>query len=250
MTQRNSGAINAVVVFVFGMGHAIACHAASYDAAADFTTASNAGTWTYGSKESAHATLQLFDLHTASDFVFGSSSTVSGWNAGDVQPTGGNPYYPFAIKNVGATDATVLNNEGPGSNITLPVGQIALHASPARLSALRFTAPETATYSISGAFTRLEFSPIQHTQEIMVVSGANDLFDQLITGNLNAASFAVASLPLVAGQTVDFQVASNPEFYGGTMQINVAIAVVPEPEAAMFLAAFGAVLLRPRHQRP
>jgi hypothetical protein len=62
--------------------------------------------------------------------------------------------------------------------------------------------------------------------------------------------FSLASVHLNAGQTLDFVVGNNGNFYNGTTPLSVTISAVPEPETyAMMLAGLclaGAVARRKR----
>lgn len=230
--------------------------AAIYDVATQFSPTTNAGTWMYGEKPTSFGSFQTLTLHTAGPSSLLHDASLVGWNGADPQPTGGFAYYPFVLQNVGSVYNDI--NEGGGSLLSIPTGTVFMHPSPVNLSVVRFTAPETGVYALSGSFDRLQSSPITHRQEVQIVSNGVTLFDQATTGNLTPYPFSFPTLSLAAGQNVDFQELANPDFPGATMRLDATFnsaTGVPLPTGAsaglVTVAAIVAVhVARVRRRQP
>jgi len=223
----------ASAAIVFTLLQSPVAHAA-WDATADFnaTTITNPnGVWSYGYDPAATAGYQLktFDLFTAT-------------------------LLPIAWQ-----DSTYVYSMAPNfekntatSRIagTLP-GQIALHPGPATngdAAILRFTAPQTGSYSIRAQFFA---GDLGETEAWAVLN--NDFLaplGALGTTNLNP-KFSIGALSLAADDTVDFVVGNRGSYFGDTTPLTAQISVVPEPGIPMLLLlGLGCIGLRVLARRP
>jgi hypothetical protein len=196
---------------------AASAHAVVYDATADFHTASNSGSvWSYG--YSAGASGYSF---TAFDAASTLANTV-GWSAANYNTYG----TPGAWIN---TSNSALYGAAPG--------QLSLHAGPFAYgdsAILRFTAAQTGDYKVVGQFFAGDF---REQSGSVVLGGQIDNPLKYFAATTDSSTFALQSLHLTAGQTLDFVVGNNGNFYNGTTPLSVTISAVPEPETyAMMLA--------------
>ena len=195
--------------------------AQTYDAAKDFSVASNPnGVWSYGYEDTLGSTLNLY----TDVFTTATTPDIKGWNKNislDV---------PFVIKNFGSTTNSQF------ADIVLQPGQLAFHPGPQnQLSVVRFTAPQTSTYLLSS-----KFSPATSdgtTTDVHVYKiGVNKvaLFAGSVSGTVtspSATQYSTDDLELRQGDTVDFAVGygSNGNFYQDATALDATLTVAPEP---------------------
>ena len=217
---------------------ATTAHAASYDAAADFTftqTSNPNGVWSYGWDVADAAGTYAF---TALD-VFSGNSGAFGWNSSTHNALG----TPGIWKNdLGYTYYGIAS------------GQIAMHPAEDQYgfandnaAILRFTAGAAGTYNVNAAF----FTGDSGDTVAWVVKN-NDFSAALGSlGSTGNSPTYLASLSLQAGDTLDFVVGhSSDSYFSDNTQINVSInAPVPEPETyALMLSGLGLVGLQLRRR--
>lgn len=203
---------------------------AAWDATADFnatTTTNPNGVWSYGYDPAAMAGYQLktFDLFTTT----GTLMPIAWQDSAYVFSRS-----PNFEKNTAAS--TIAG--------TLP-GQIALHPGPAAngdAAILRFSAPQTGSYSIRAQFLAGDYG---ETDAWVVL---NDDFlaplGTLGTTNLDP-KFSIGALSLAADDTVDFVVGNRGSYFGDTTPLTVQISVVPEPGIpVLLLLGLGCIGLR------
>lgn len=196
---------------------ATAAHATVYDATADFHTTSNSGSvWTYG--YSAGTSGYSF---TAFDAASTLANTV-GWSA--------------ANHNAYGTPGAWINTSNSALYGAAP-GQLSLHAGPVAYgdsAILRFTAAQTGDYKVVGQFFAGDYRAQSGS---VVLSGQTSTPLAYFADTTDTSTFAFNWLHLTAGQTLDFVVGNNGNFYNGTTPLSVTISAVPEPESyAMMLA--------------
>lgn len=207
---------------------------AAWDATADFnaTTITNPnGVWSYGYDPAAMAGYQLktFDLFTTA------GTLPLAWQDSS-----------YVYSNAPSFEKNTAASRIAG---TLP-GQIALHPGPVAngdAAILRFTAPQTGSYSIRAQFLA---GDLGETDAWVVLN--NDFLaplGALGTTNLNP-KFSIGALSLAADDTVDFVVGNRGSYFGDTTPLTVQISVVPEPGIPMLLLlGLGCIGLRVRARR-
>lgn len=191
--------------------------AATYDATSDFQTSSNSfgNVWSYGySSSSTSYSMILFDtVVNGNDWImngYNSLGTPSIW-----QNTSGSPAYGVSP------------------------GQISLHPGPAAygdFTILRFTAPTSDHYTITGQFFAGDSGSMNGS---IVINGdiANPL--QYFSSTTDTSFFAPLAFNMTSGQTLDFVVGNNGNFYYGNTPITASIntSAVPVPAAAWLLGS-------------
>lgn len=198
-------------------------HAQTYDAAVDFSIASNPnGVWTYGFSTTLGGALTLFDQ-----------------TAGGATPV----WRHSVVQNLG-TPAIYRNDTGGVIN-GLPVGGLALHPGAAELAVLRFTAPSAASYSINTQFLDGDFGQTGAT----ILHNGVTLFSNPATSGNPAFNTTVA---LLAGDTVDIVVDhAGDGFFNDTTGVAAVIqnaSSAPEPGtvALLFVGGLVGTLVRRR----
>lgn len=200
--------------------------AQSYNAAGDFSTASNPnGAWSYG----------------------WSSTLGSGFNLSSIATNG---YAGLALDGwLGTSDASgtpyVLHN-----NTTHPVtnavsvyqpGQLAEHpGSQGQYSIVRWTAPISGTFSIAATFSGL--SSAGDSVDVHILHDGSSIFNSTVIGSPSPATFSGLQ-SVLAGDTIDFAVGfgSNGNNFDDTTALSATI--VPEPTTLGLVAISLASLL-------
>lgn len=191
--------------------------AADFDATVDFQTLSNPGSvWSYGYSPAGGAgyAMTLFD-----------QAANSAWSMSNYSTLG--------------TPSIWLNLGAPANGVD--TGQLALHPGPVSfgdLAILRFTAPATAVYSVTGQFFAGDGGSMQG---MIILNGdaANPL--QSFSDTTDASVFAPLTLTLAAGAQLDFVVGNNGNFLFGSTPLSVQISAVPEPSS--YLLTLGGLAL-------
>ena len=203
---------------LLGLGASRPAQAQTYDAAGDFSIASNPnGVWSYGYENSLGGTLNLYtDLAPA-----GASS--NGWIHDIALGT------PVVRKNFGASADTF-------ADVVLQPGQLMFHPGPNdQYSIVRFTADHSGVYQLDSSFAPLTTDGT--TTDVHVLENGVSLFDGSVTGTYNAPTGAPSfsdSLMLNSGDTVDFAVGygANGNFYQDSTALAATLKTAPVPEAS------------------
>jgi len=207
-----------------------AAHAVTYDATADFQTVSNPGAvWSYG--YSAGTGAYNFTAFNAPSTIAG---TV-GWSE--------------AGYNISSVPAAWINTSG-STMYGAANGQLSLHAGPAAngdAAILRFTAAQTGNYNVTGQFFA---GDVGAESGSVILSGQTASPLAYFQNTTDSSSFALTSVHINAGQTLDFVIGNNGNYYNGTTPITVFITAVPEADTyAMMLAGLGLLGFIARRKR-
>ncbi|MFA6134177.1 MAG: PEP-CTERM sorting domain-containing protein [Phycisphaerae bacterium] len=110
---------------------------------------------------------------------------------------------------------------------------------------IRWTAPTTGTWSISGEFGHADSNP--QTLGIAILKDyntANPLLLQSFPGSGPAVPFQFDNITLNAGETIDFVAYKTEDYYN--LSTALSVEIVPEPATLSLLAIGGLATLRRR----
>jgi hypothetical protein len=208
--------VTALAGALFGMRDtrtAQAGGAAGFNAATDFSATQNPnGAWSYGWSVSQGA---AFNLAT-------NAFTISGL---DVWNGGGSEIDPAVFHN-GTSSAITF-----GGTVTAPAGSLIIHPGPSGENAIvRWTAPTTGAYQITGEFVGLDFA-YPTTTDVAVRHGPSELFSGFINSYDMPLPFSTVR-SVLAGETIDFTVGygSNASYTGDSTGLDVTISQEPGEE--------------------
>jgi hypothetical protein len=218
-----------------------AAQATTYDVAADFSSSSSTGIWSYGTG------------------VTGTSFTpYTNFNPGCLGA--GSACWQTATP-VDLVPAVIANLSGSTINfstVVLPTDVLLLHPGPDTDSIVRFTAPVSGHYDISGFYELLDTSPTG-VNAIIAANGVV-IASFLLTGpgathpNTpgESQSFSATNVFLPAGTIIDYGVNNDGNFLDDSTGLGLTFTTVPEPGAwAMMLigvAGLGATLRASRRK--
>ncbi len=174
----------------------LSASAAVYDAAADFSLASNPnGVWSYG-----------WEASTGSAFILDTDSLnngqVSAWR-GDLAGDGN----PAVYRNNSAAPVQLGTVEFPADTSLL------FHPGPGgQNSVVRFTAPSTGDYIVSAEFTAQDVVA-PSTKDVHVLDDNVSIFNGLIGSYGSSTGLSPDTLFLTAGDTIDFTVGTDGNAY-------------------------------------
>jgi len=140
-------------------------------------------------------------------------------------------------------DSHVWNNTG--SDVTIGtvifrLTDITLDPTGTAGDIVRFTAPITGTYSVSGNFEANDTSHV--TTNVFIYANSTQLFSNTVGSNGSVDPFSLSNISLSAGNTIDFIVRNS----GGTDYLSTglngtitgpAISSTPEPGSMLLVAA-------------
>ena len=199
---------------------------ATYSARGDFSLASNPnGVWSYGTLSTfTGGALTLFNT-TATDAEFTGQRT---WD--------NNGSFP----NRAADTANFSGTQVTDGTVVVPPNQLILD-SQGLIAAVRWTAPAAGTYNVTGLFQRDDTSAAPVSVRI-VENGTTTLFmADNFTTNGSQQLFALSSLVLPAGTTLDFAEGAGQANNDST-GLQATISTVPEP-SSIALGLIGATSL-------
>ena len=211
------------------------------------STAPTSGVWSYGYASALNPVNFTLDTNATADY-FGDGNA-----AGFYTPTAPSPYdlLPTVLKNV---TSGALISEG-GTIGPWPTTLLLMHPGQSGdYSVVRFTAPTTATYVVTGEFMAIgNFSGVTSDSASITTSGPVSTTLYSTTSTTTPYNFSF-SQQLQVGQSLDFAVGLGPspgnQFLYDSTGFNVTIASTPEPGMYAVLAlGFCALVLGPRLRR-
>jgi hypothetical protein len=210
------------------MGMCLVMSARADDIAASFSAASNPnGAWSYGSLLESGPTFTLFQFNNNGVFTGAGCPVLPNWS-------GATNGYPVVVAN---------NTGSPESCIswTLPTDTLNMHPTntPGLDSDVRWTAPASGTYLISGSYSALDFTT---THDSILVNGIS-AFSTDINFLLNKSTTFSLTETLTAGDTIDFAVNCcsgvdqnfNNDSTGLQGTITASAVATPEPATLALL---------------
>ncbi len=204
--------------------------ATTYDAVTDFSPTPTV--WSYGTGVNGSSFTPYPDFHAVCE----GDARVSCY-----QTTTPVSRVPFVAKNIlGGTIDTY-------DTVVFPSNVLNVHPGPSTDSIVRFTAPTTGSYRISGFFELLDINPSGVIVSIYTagnfdgsatLTGPAAVFPDMVGG---AAAFGGVRF-LTAGQTVDFGVNNDGSFFNDSTGLSATLTTVPEPATwLLMIAGFGLV---------
>ncbi len=199
----------------------------TYDAAADFSTASNPnGVWSYGTTNGFNST--TFTLLPDNTPITVGSGSLASWNPVSLATL------PAVYKNTSGSPITA-------GTATYAAGSIGFHPGDGNMTAVyRFTAPTTSQYSFSGSFFAQDTQSTTSQVGVLVNGTLQGPLLNISSATPTSLSFATS---LSAGQFIDVEVGNfdGNKNYDST-GLTLTITAVPEPETvALMLAGLAAV---------
>ncbi len=221
-----------VLAAFVGVSFAGPATAAVYDAAADFSTASNPnGVWTYG-----RGTIGSFTplSHSTSFTALAGTVTFDEWG------TAGGPFLtPSIFANHTASVLDPSYDAVTFANLSVPVGFAGVHPGPSASFLLQFTAPVTSAYNYSIDVRRADMRPAGDGVGATVVAGASTLLARtVLPAVFGSSTTATGTIALNAGDTVFIEIDPNTEFTFDSTAFAATFTTVdvPEPASALVLA--------------
>ena len=239
MGQRNMKLISMVAIAALSLTVATAANAA--DAVADFSASSNTGAWQYG------------------EGVGGSSFTaftnqVSGTlGAGFVGWQGANAQSLVPLIGLNTTGSTLVF-----STVVDPNDVVFMHPGQGagRDAIVQWTAPSAGVYHVTGLFELLDTNPsgvILSIYKNSTLYGPVPLTGPAASGTTPGGSAPFdGNLTFAQGDTLQFVVNNDGNFYNDSVGLSASISAAPEPAAwALMMVGVGGMgaALRTRRRK-
>jgi len=190
-----------------------------------FSVASNPnGNWSYGYSTTLGGAVTLDTISSTSVFA---TPGVSGWEG--PLPFGS---ASFPLVNVNTTSSTISYG-----SVLQPPNVLGLHpGSSGQYAVLQWTAPSSGRYVVGGAWSGIEQFPAN--TNVHILSNGAVIFTSSITAYGENVPFS-ATVHLLTGQTLDFEVGANASFIGDltglTANVTPRAATTPEPPTLLLL---------------
>jgi len=219
-----------------------AAQATTYDAAADFSSTSSTGIWSYGTG----VTGTTFTPYTNFNPGCAAAGTACWQTATPIDNV------PAVIANLSGATINFIT-------VVLPTGVLLVHPGPSTDSIVRFTVPVSGDYDVSGFYELLDTNPTG--VNAIIAANGTVIASFLLTGPGathpdtpgESQSFSATDIFLAAGTTLDYGVNNDGNFLNDSTGLGLTFTTVPEPGAwAMTLIGFaglGATLRASRRKR-
>lgn len=210
---------------------AATAHATIYDAVTDFSSSSSTGVFSYGTGVTGTSFTPLTNYSSPCQ------GTVSG--LGCWQTTTPESLVPLVGKNLTGSTLNFYT-------VVLPTNVLLVHPGRSTDSIVRFTAPTTGKYNVSGFYQLLDTSPTG--VNVIIAFDNTVVFDQPLSSPAaispstlgGSVPFGAKGIFLHAGDFLDYGVNNAGNFYNDSTGLALTFATVPEPATwGMMLTGFG-----------
>jgi hypothetical protein len=218
---------------------AIDPHKAFWDVAQDFSNSCNpTGPWRYGSTLTLGGTAFTLFAQTGTITFQVTNGAVGQWVGTYLQ---GGQFYPYVAKYYGDPGTTVSLVGGDAQQddqeqiiVQSRANGIVMHpAVPgAGFGIIRWTAPKSATYVVSAAFSSAEDDggTVSATTDVHVQKNHVSLFDGLVSqvGVVTRYSTGAGGIALNQGDVIDLVLGPNGDYFGDSTSVEAQIQLQPE----------------------
>ena len=186
-----------------------------YDAAADFSIASNpapGGEWSYGWEPKLGAELRLYKRPYQTLYW---GARVAGWSVSGQGPQHGESCCPFVARNISSSTIEITGG-------AIRPGQLWFHPGPqGEYSVVRWTCPAPGHYRVTARFEAL--GPA--TTDVHILRNDQALGEEALGRNAAAHDFSFESLEIYARDRLDFAVGygANRNYYSDITGLAVTI---------------------------
>ena len=201
----------------------------SWELAGEFhwnASATAQSVWSYGSKTTLTCSGAAMTLLPSAYLQY--ANVIRG--RGTVQ-AGGGPSVPAVFQNNNITPFTTPG----GQAITLAPRALAMHPGPnGECAVTRFTAPSAGIYQVSGQYYALDSNGTGTNTNVYVMHNTpattydHSAVVQAVGGN-RMSSFRVTNISLLQGQTIDFAVEMNGNYYYDTTGLHAVVELCTHP---------------------
>jgi hypothetical protein len=193
--------------------------------------------WSYGYRANVASTaLTLFAGLSDHTNNYGNSSLVQGWTLGGGVPGMG----------VNISESPVIYNFGFGPLVPLNPGEISMHPQVGQHAVVRWTAPADGDYTINSHWEDQDPHGGSGAAGYVVINGVIVAGGPWANGVGNGFTDTDRTVPLVAGDVVDFVLDANGDFTFDTTKFNATVTPEPSAGAMLLLAMAGTLGVRRR----
>ena len=212
------------------MSAAVATQAATYDAVADFSATPTV--WSYGTGVAG----STFTPNLVFQTTCSGDARISCWQSPEPVSR-----VPLVAKNITAATVDTFDT------VVMPTDVLNVHPGPDTDTIVRFTAPTSASYRISGFFELLDIKPSGVVVSIFR-GGVSEGFAVLTGPGATFPDTVGESVPfggvryLTAGETLDFGVNNDGSYYNDSTGLSATLTTVPDAASwALMVVGFGLV---------
>lgn len=202
-----------------------------YDAAADFSIASNPnGAWSYGYLDITGTTFTPYATSTNAWHSPSATGEIDAWSQFS--------YDSGAYSVVGKNPTGVVQRENPGGSIFIDPGAAFTHpGNSGEKGTFRLTIPAAGTVDISALFTPADRDSGNRDVHVYI-NGVDQIPGSFVVGGFagahNTISDSQTAVTVTAGTIIDFSVGYGADgvYYNDATQLSASVTFTPAPEPA------------------